>query len=174
MGSKGKILIGMVLVALTLSACSRNREPQLLNIKSNTDGPDEFAILPNKPLVQPEDYAALPQPTPGGANRADANPLADATLALGGDPNGGIRDGGLVNYASRYGVTPGIREQLAKEDLQFRRDNDGRVLERLFNVNVYFEAYESQSLDQYGELERLRRLGVRTVSAPPEGVETPQ
>lgn len=174
MRSKGNILIGMVLVSLSLSACGGNREPQLLNIKSNTDGPDEFAILPNKPLVQPENYAELPQPTPGGANRADANPLADATLALGGDPNGGIRDGGLVNYVSRYGVTPGIREQLAQEDLQFRRDNDGRVLERLFNVNVYFEAYESQSLDQYRELERLRRLGVRTVSAPPEGIETPQ
>ena len=174
MGPNRKILIGMMLVALTVSACDRNREPSLLNIKSNTDGPDEFAIQPKKPLVQPENYASLPTPTPGGGNRADANPLADAVLALGGDPNGGIRDGGLVNYVSRYGVTPGIREQLAKEDLQFRRDNDGRVLERLFNVNVYFEAYESQSLDQYRELERLRRLGVRTVSAPPEGVETSQ
>ncbi|MEM7472798.1 MAG: DUF3035 domain-containing protein [Pseudomonadota bacterium] len=174
MGQKSKILVGIVLIALTVTACGRNREPSLLNIKSNTEGPDEFAIQPNKPLSQPEDYASLPQPTPGGSNRADASPLADATIALGGDPNGGIRDGGLVNYVTRYGLIPGIREQLAKEDLQFRRDNDGRVLERLFNVNVYFEAYESQSLDQYRELERLRRLGVRTVSAPPEGVETPE
>ncbi|MEM6593833.1 MAG: DUF3035 domain-containing protein [Pseudomonadota bacterium] len=174
MGPKSKILIGMMLVALTTTACDRNREPSLLNVKSNTDGPDEFAIQPNKPLVQPENYATLPTPTPGGANRADTDPFADAVIVLGGDPNGGIRDGGLVNYASRYGVTPGIRDQLAKEDLEFRRNNDGRVLERLFNVNVYFEAYEEQSLDQYRELERLRRLGVRTVSAPPEGVEIPE
>lgn len=169
MGRKAIILLGAALLAL--SACDRNREPSLLNVKSNNNGPDEFAIIPNKPLQQPEANAALPQPTPGGVNRADQTPFADAAVALGGSPNGGIRDGGLVNYASRYGVTPGIRQQLAAEDIEFRRDNDGRLLERLFNVNVYFKAYAKQSLDQYGELERLRRLGVRTVSAPPEGYE---
>lgn len=171
MGRKAMILMGIAATAMTLSACDRNRQPSLLNVKSNTEGPDEFAIVPNKPLQQPETYAELPTPTPGGVNRADQTPFADATVALGGSPDGGIRDGGLVNYASRYGVTPGIRQQLAAEDLEFRRDNDGRVLERLFNVNVYFKAYEEQSLDQYGELERLRLLGIRTVSAPPEGFE---
>ncbi len=77
----------------------------------------------------------------------------------------------MVNYVSRFGVTPNIRGSLATEDLEFRRKNDGRVLERVFNVNVYFKAYRKQSLDQYAELERLRRLGVRTNSAPPEGEE---
>lgn len=173
MKRKAMILTGLVAV-LVLGACDRNREPQLLNVKAQGTGPDEFAILPVKPLVQPESYATLPPPTPGGTNRTDQTPLADATLALGGDPNGGIRDGGLVTYASRYGVAPTIRTQLAKEDIEFRRDNDGRVLERLFNVNVYFKAYREQSLDQYAELERLRRLGVRTVSAPPEGFEAPE
>jgi hypothetical protein len=171
MGRKAMILLGAAATALTLSACDRNRDPSLLNVKSNTVGPDEFAILPNKPLVQPDNLAQLPPPTPGGTNRADVSPLADATIALGGNPNGGVSDGGLVNYTSRYGVTPGIRQQLASEDLQFRRDNDGRLLERVFNVNVYFKAYRDQSLDQYDELERLRRLGVRTVAAPPEGFE---
>lgn len=169
MGRKAIILLGAAVLAL--SACDRNREPSLLNVKSSTEGPDEFAIVPNKPLQQPEPGAALPQPTPGGVNRADQTPFADAAVALGGSPDGGIRDGGLVNYASRYGLTPGIRQQLAAEDLEYRRENDGRLLERLFNVNVYFKAYEKQSLDQYAELERLRRLGVRTVSAPPEGYE---
>jgi hypothetical protein len=46
--------------------------------------------------------------------------------------------------------------------------NDGRLLERLFNVNVYFKAYRSQELDQYLELQRLRRLGIRTPAAPPD------
>jgi hypothetical protein len=41
------------------------------------------------------------------------------------------------------------------------------VLERLFNVNVYFRAYQRQSLDKYAELDRFRRLGVRTPAAPP-------
>lgn len=174
MGRNAMILIGAVAAAMTLSACDRNREPQLLNVKASTEGPDEFAILPNKPLTQPEDYATLPTPTPGGVNRTDQTPFADATRALGGNPDGGIRDGGLVNYASRYGVAPTIRTQLAKEDLEFRRKNNGRILERVFNVNVYYKAYRKQSLDQYIELERLRRLGVRTVSAPPEGFEAPE
>ena len=34
------------------------------------------------------------------------------------------------------------------EDLEWRRDNNGRVLERLFNVNVYYKAYRKQRLDQ--------------------------
>jgi hypothetical protein len=73
----------------------------------------------------------------------------------------------LARYAGRYGITPGIRQTLAAEDLEWRRDNEGRVLERLFNVNVYYRAYEIQSLDQVRELERWRARGVRTASAPP-------
>jgi hypothetical protein len=41
----------------------------------------------------------------------------------------------------------------------------------MFGVNVYFDAYEDQSLDQQAELERLRRLGVRTPAAPPPDAE---
>ena len=163
-----------VLIAVTgLSACDRNRTPTLLNVKSNTDGPDEFAILPQRPLEIPEtlDRANLPEPTPGGTNRTDINPISDAVVALGGNPAAGSRDGGLVAHASRYGVTPGIRQSLAAEDLEFRRKNDGRLLERIFNVNVYYKAYRKQSLDQYRELERLRRAGVRTSSAPPEELQ---
>ncbi len=73
-----------------------------------------------------------------------------------------------MTYASRYGVDQNIRQTLAAEDLQFRRDNNGRILERLMNVNVYFREYADQSLDQHLEMERFRRAGVRTVSAPPD------
>ena len=164
-------IVGLVALALALSACSNDRDPRLLNVKPSQDGPDEFAILPNKPLVQPESYSELPEPTPGGGNRVDQTPLADATIALGGNPAAGGGHGGLVSHASRYGVAPNIRGQLAAEDLEFRRKNNGRVLERLFRVNVYYKAYRRQTLDQYAELERLRARGVRTVSAPPEPVD---
>jgi hypothetical protein len=137
-----------------LSGCDRNRTPQLLNVKSNQNGPDEFAILPSKPLTLPDDVQALPEPTPGGGNLTDVTPIADATRALGGRPDAGGGDGGLVTYATRYGVDPSIRSELAEADLDYRRRNDGRVLERIFNVNVYYQAYRKQSLDQYGELER--------------------
>jgi len=170
----GGILL-VFMASLALSACSRSdKQPRLLNIKSSTQGPDEFSILPNKPLEQPESFDALPTPTPGGRNRVDASPNEDAIVALGGNPAVVARSGvpasdvGLINHASRFGVSTGIRQTLASEDLKFRQRKDGRPLERLFGVNVYFRAYERQSLDQYEELERFRVRGVRTPAAPPE------
>lgn len=165
------IAVGAVLL---LGACSNpNKTPELMNIRSSSDGPDEFAVLPAKPLSMPENLASLPPPTPGGSNRTDQTPEADAIAALGGRPEtltrGGIpaSDGGLVGYAARYGVSPDIRQVLAAEDLEYRRNNDGRLLERLFNVNVYYRAYEPLSLDQFAELVRWRSVGVRTPAAPP-------
>lgn len=152
----------------TLAACGGG-EPNLLNIRKADRTPDEFSILPTRPLEQPPSLATLPPPTPGGVNRTDPQPEAQAVAALGGNAAAGARgDGGLLGAVRRYGVDPSIRGRLAQEDLAFRRANDGRLLERVFNVNVYFRAYRAQSLDQYAELERLRRLGVRTVAAPPD------
>lgn len=169
--------IGLALTAcLVLGACAgADDAPILMNVRSTTTGPDEFAILPNKPLEIPTDLAALPEPTPGGSNRSDLTPDADAIAALGGRParatvSGQVSssDQGLLRYTTRYGRAADIRDALAAEDLAFRQANNGRLLERLFNVNVYFEAYEAQSLDQEAELLRLRRAGVRNVSAPPD------
>lgn len=161
---------------LMLAACGGGKDvPNLMNVRSETNGPDEFSILPPKPLELPEDLAALPEPTPGGENLTDPRPFDDAILALGGKPlaTGGVPagDGALYSYATRKGVTAGIRQTLAAEDLEFRQKNDGRLLERIFNVNVYFKAYGKQSLDQYAELERWRRAGARTPSAPPNPEE---
>lgn len=165
----GLALAGVAFLAL--SACGNDRVPNLMNLRSTTNGPDEFAILPVKPLEFPADFAELPEPTPGGSNLTDPTPNADAIVALGGRPGGagGIpaADAGLANYAARNGVTGDIRTTLATEDYAFRRKNDGRLLERLFDLNVYYRAYERQSLDQHAELDRWRRAGARTPSAPP-------
>ncbi|MBN2630478.1 MAG: DUF3035 domain-containing protein [Rhodobacteraceae bacterium] len=157
------------LVAAMLAGCGNgDKTPQLMNIQSSTAGPDEFGILPPKPLELPKDMAQLPEPTPGGTNLTDPTPEADAIAALGGRPGAGAgADAGLMNHASRYGVASGIRQTLASEDLEWRRDNNGRVLERLFNVNVYYRAYEDMSLDQHAELWRWRGRGAKTPSAPP-------
>ncbi|MCF6314791.1 MAG: DUF3035 domain-containing protein [Marinosulfonomonas sp.] len=174
--ARGTIALALIAV-LAVSACGGRKDPQLMNIRSNTEGPDEFTILPGKPLESPDFTVALPTPTPGGANLTDPTPKADAIAALGGDPARLNRTGGgtigrgdasIVTHARRFGVTSGIRQALAAEDLEFRGRNRGRVLERAFNVNVYFKAYRKQSLDQYNELQRFRRLGVRTPSAPPD------
>ena len=163
--------IAMAMV-LTLAACgNRDGLPSLMNVRSATSGPDEFRIIPPRPLEMPEDLATLPDPTPGAGNRTDRDPQAEAVAALGGQlgPRDGVNSAhaGLYSYAARYGVTAGIRETLAAEDLEYRRQNDGRLLERLFNVNVYYKAYEPMSLDQQAELWRWRKAGARTPSAPP-------
>ena len=162
-----------VAATVTLAACGGDRAPQLMNLRSG-QGPDEFAIVPPKALEMPQSLSDLPEPTPGGYNRTDQNPEADAAVALGGKPTaaGGIPagDSALYAHAARFGVDGGIRATLASEDLKWRRDNDGRPLERLFNVNVYYKAYSKQRLDQQAELARWRALGVRTPSAPPRQV----
>lgn len=163
-----RTILGTGLVLLTLAGCG-DRVPTLMNIRADGAGPDEFGILPTRPLEMPEDFASLPTPTPGGGNRVDLDPEADAIAALGGniDRAGGVSSG-LAGYVTRFGITPGIRAALAAEDEEYRRRNDGRLLERIFAVNVYYDAYEPVSLDQYRELERMRRAGIRTPAAPPE------
>lgn len=156
------------LIALLGVASCSSGDPKLLNLGSTNDGPDEFGILPTKPLQTPADYSSLPVPTPGGRNLTDPTPASDAIVALGGKPNAGAAGSvALMNHARRFGVDPNIRNTLAAEDLEWRRANDGRLLERLANVNVYFRAYEKMSLDQYRELERWRAAGRDTPSAPP-------
>ncbi len=167
-------LLAALCAGVFLTACSKG-DPSLMNLRSTQSGPDEFAILPTKPLQEPTSYADLPPPTPGGANITDPTPNADAVAALGGQlRNTALRggEGALVTAASRYGVSSGIRSQLAAEDLTWRQENRGKLLERLFNVNVYYSAYEAQELDQHRELERLRRLGIWTPAAPPDPVAT--
>ena len=165
----------MLVAAVWLAGCSGgDDEPRLMNLDRGRDGPDEFAIVPTRPLEMPSNFAELPQPTPGLRNRADPDPRGEAVAALGGNPAtlgpGAVPavDAGLVARAGRFGVEPGIRDQLAAEDLEFRRRNTGRLLERLFNVDVYNRAYRPFALDRHAELERWRAAGARTPSAPPD------
>lgn len=164
-------ICAVLAAALAVGGCARN--DSLMNIDKVDQTPDEFAILPTKPIEIPDDLSSLPPPRPGAANRTDPTPFDDAVLALGGNParldrDGSSPDGALVTAASRYGVDSNIRGELAAEDVEFRRRNRGRVLERWFNRNVYFDAYRQQSLDQYDEAERYRRAGAPTSNPPPQ------
>ena len=164
----------LLAVVHALGACSRG-EPDLINFRASQEGPDEFGVVPTKPLVLedlPQEVAALPAPTPGGPNLTDPTPVSDAYAALGGSAAAARRgaDGGIVNYASRNGVDPNIRAQLAVDDAAYRQQRRGRLLERLFGVTTYYGAYSRQSLDQYGELQRVRSAGLSNPAAPPPGV----
>ncbi|MFV0333583.1 MAG: DUF3035 domain-containing protein [Tropicimonas sp.] len=167
-----------VLLALCVAVAGCEREaPQLIHPQRGQVTPDEFSILPGKPIEMPKDFAALPAPTPGQPNRTDATPRADAVAALGGNPARIERDGktgadgALITQASRYGVDPQVREKLAAADLEYRKKHRGRLLERLLNVTTYYNVYERDELNQHGTTERFRQAG-RGTSAPPPDPET--
>ncbi len=158
-------------LALTLVSACGNTDRSLRDLRSSGGGPDEFAVIPVGPLEIPQTLD-LPAPTPGGTNRTDPTPIDDAIAALGGSASaqvaGGIpaNDAALVAQASRYGVVPAIRAELAAADAALleraRRSNFFNPLGR----DRYFPAYANQSLDAFAELERLRALGVTVPIAP--------
>lgn len=156
-----------------LAACGSDRDITLRSFQNSSGGPEEFAVLPGKPLEQPRSYNELPTPTPGGSNRTDLTPNADAVAALGGRPGAlqptGIpgSEGGLVTYASRKGNDPAIRQTLAQEDESFRRRQSFLTKIRLFQVDRYYQAYKGQSLDSQRVAAQWRNAGAPTPTAPP-------
>jgi hypothetical protein len=150
------VLTAMLL--LGLAACARG----------GRSGPDEFTVLPTRPIEFPDNFSALPPPTPGGMNLTDPNPTGDAIAALGGTQSnaGGIPvgDAALVAAASRSGTDPAIRQTLATEDAGVLRRATRGTGE---NRTRYLRAYAGQALDAYAELLRFRNVGVQVPSAPP-------
>lgn len=168
-----RVTVGLILV-LAVAACARgDREIDLRQLKSSGSGPDEFAILPAKPLQSPSDYNALPAPTPGARNLVDQNPLADGVAALGGRPAAldasGVpaSDAALVQHAARGGTPANIRGTLAQEDEEFRQRKGRFQRLRIFVKNKYNSVYEPQTLNSVRTNNAYRRVGVPTPSAPP-------
>jgi hypothetical protein len=159
-------------IVLALLFCAGCANKGLRDLRTNSDGPDEFMIQPAKPLTAPDNYADLPAPTPGQGNLTDRSALAEGVTALGGKPQAdstGVpsSDGALVRHASRFGVTSGIREDLAETDAKFRKRKARFTQIRIVPVDRYNQAYKRQALDANREARRWRRAGARTPSAPP-------
>ncbi len=164
-----------VLAMILVAACGNTDRP-LRDLRPAGAGPDEFAVIPADPLEIPDTFT-LPAPTPGGVNRADPTPNADAIQALGGSASaqsaGGVPagDAALVARASRYGVDPNIRAELAATDAA-RLDRARRS--NLFNPlgrDRYFPAYARQALDAPSELARLQALGITVPQVPAATVD---
>ncbi len=174
--SAGKVARSGVALALIVlvSACSRG-EPNLMQIGRGQTSPDEFLIQPSKPIEMPKDMAALPPPIIlGGQNRADATPVQDAVAALGGNPARVREDGrlssdtALLRQTTRYGTDPQIRSDLGLADLEYRRKNRGRLLERWTRQPTYYKVYKKDELNQHGTTALARQRGLPTPAVPPD------
>ena len=165
-----RAIVIMILIPLALSACANKG---LRDLRTSSNGPDEFMIQPVNPLEQPPDFSALPTPTPGETSIADRSALAEGAAAFGGrldSADAGIpaSDGALVQHVSRRGVDPNIRSELAEADAQFRKRKQRFTQIRIVPVDRYNQAYRRQALDADAEASRWRRAGARTPSAPPD------
>lgn len=159
----------LALISVALSACANNG---LRSLDNTSNGPDEFILQPAKPLTAPDSYTDLPPPTPGQANLTDRSALNEGVVAFGGKPEaeGGAiprSDGALVTHASRLGVSPGIRAELAETDAKFRKRKARLTQFRIVKVDRYNQAYKRQTLDAGAEAAKWRRAGARTPSSPP-------
>ncbi|MEL6607633.1 MAG: DUF3035 domain-containing protein [Pseudomonadota bacterium] len=159
-----------ILALLALGACSGGGG--LVDLRTASNGPDEFSALPVSPLEQPANFTDLPTPTPGLSNRADRNPQAEAIAALGGSlsSGGGIpgSDAALVAHTGRYGTDPAIRSELFAADEAFRKRRGRIGFLGLRRDTRYWNAYAGQALDAGAETDRFRAAGVRVPSAPPQ------
>lgn len=159
----------LAVAAIVLTACGNK---PLHDIRPLGNGPDEFGILPSKPLTAPQDYAFLPPPTPGGENLTDRNPTSEAIVALGGREASQSTqipssDAALVTASSRYGVESGVRESLAEEDEAFRKRQGRLTAIKLFPVDRYEQVYRKQKLEPFSQADAFRKSGVVTPSSPP-------
>lgn len=176
MRSAASVIAVACISALLLSACSiRGGSEKVLSPKSGgkLQPTDEFSASPTNPIELPDSPASLPSPSKSRPDRAQKDAVGQALTALGGNRGGSGSNGipaadrEFVAYAARLGSDRNIRLVLAAEDEEFRRGRHGKLLERWFNVPLYFKAYEEMTLDEYAELERLRRSNIRSPSAPP-------
>ncbi len=156
---------------ISLAACGRNQgngQP-LINLRQSAVAPDEFLVVPQKPLETPSDLSQLPQPLPGTTDRVTIDFEADLLTALGGRPSSGgavpAADAALVNLVRTGGVTPDIRDVLRAEDQAYRDARKGR-LARLEKNRLAATLYDPFLLDPLAEAVRLRALGVKIPAVP--------
>lgn len=165
-------LIACALVAVTVLAACESKG--LREIQPRGNGPDEFIIVPAKPLEAPESFSALPQPTPGGVNRTDQRPLEESVVLLGGQrgsPNAPIpsADAALVNHTARFGREANIRATLAEADAQFRKRQARFSQIRILPEDRYARAYRREAIEPNRVADQFRRAGIPVPTNPPAG-----
>jgi hypothetical protein len=161
----------LLLVPLLLGACSEGGLAGGLRSAGIAKTPDEFMVLPTRPLEMPQDFSSLPAPTPGTVNRVDYQPHREAIAGLTGAPGPAGNADAQVLVAAAGPIAPGIRQTLAVEDVEWRATHNGLLLERLLSKDQDALEYQPMVLDAAAEFERMRAAGVQVPAAPPAATE---
>ena len=160
-----------MIAPLVLAGCVEGGVAGGLRAAGIAGKPDEFMVLPTRPLEMPQDMAALPPPTPGVPNRVDYRPRTEAIAGLTGRPGVPGNADGSVLVAQAGPRAPGIRQTLAVEDIEWRETHHGRLLERVFSKDKAALVYRPMVLDDAAALEQMRAAGVGVPPAPPALLE---
>jgi hypothetical protein len=170
LGAPTRLILAFA-ATLALGACAEGGVAGNLRAAGVGGSPDEFMVLPTKPLQMPTNLAALPPPAPGQPNLVDYHPTEEAVASLTGKarPAGTASAGTLIARAGP--VDPNIRAQLAAEDVVFREENRGKFFPRLFASDPNDVIYRSVTLDAPDEFLRQRAAGVGVPAAPPMVLE---
>ena len=123
--------------------------------------PDEFMVLPTRPLEMPTDLNTLPPPTPGAGNRVDYHPKSEAIAGLTGRPGPAGTANGAALVAAAGPRDPAIRSELAAADVTWRQTHHGLLLQRLLTRDRDALVYQPMVLDAPAEFDRLRARGRR-------------
>ncbi len=155
-----------------LSACNRdgNNGRPLLNLRQSAIAPDEFLVVPQKPLETAVDASVLPKPVPGAESRVTIDFEDNLMAALGGRMRSSGRvpasEAALVSAArSNGGTTANIRDIMRDEDQAFREARSGKI-DRLAKKRMAVTVYDQMLLDPEAEVLRLQAMGVKTPAIP--------
>lgn len=157
------LLVGAVIV----SGCQNNNLASRLREAGVGGSPDEFLVLPTRPLEIPQDLASLPAPKLGSTNRVDYQPKQAAVAALTGGPATALTASGAALVASVPPASPEIRTVLAQEDVTYRQNNKGLFFQRMFTKDKEALTYSAELLNAPTEYFNLQDAGVRTYPATP-------
>lgn len=151
-----------------LAACSSDAPPVTLAEASIANGaPDEFLVLPQRPLEMPDDLETLPEPDLEAGTRVAIDPIAEAKRAVGGT-GGSTRatatDQAMLAAARTVGVNPNIRAELrAETEAKIARPGGLAGFLDIFRISDRKKtAFDDQRLDALGELKRRQAQDVRT------------
>lgn len=162
--------LATLVAALALAGCSGGLAGSLRSA-GVAGKPDEFMVLPTRPLEMPADLASLPAPQPGTPNRVDYQPRQEAIAGLSGRPGvPGNADGAALVVAAGP-RDPNVRGALAAEDAEWRRVHRGRLLERWIIRDPSVVSYAPMVLDVPLAFEQARAAGKAVPAASPQALD---